>query len=694
MIVRSWGILYFMGKFVATVMLLTAFVLADAFSFSYADPVNDLRITRIEAELERLRLHGYASPVRASEELRAAAEGLNGSEPLDLRMRYHAKLAELGLAGREDALAKIAAEGLLRLAADENCELCRAHALMLEARQGLIDNQLDVVESLLDQAEVLAADNPRLRLDLLRTRVDYQEAGSKLTVALATALDAIRLADSMGSVADRVRLLNQVARLNARLGNYDRALVTLREGQSLASSIGFIDAEANLYLDEGYIHALMGDREKQFAALTQALSIAEANSGLSDVQVITLSNISDYYLNAEQYPRALEYADRAAALAESIGSVEGQIVAMANQGLAVVGMGDVAAGVKQLEQAASIARQQDYVIYEVGLAAELARVLEEDGQYKKALETMHAVAELNERITAQEREKAVLELQEKYDNERKSREIERLSSQAELKKAELDVRSSRQRLWGAIAVALGLAAFLMAQWLRSARQANRRLRKDNASLTEQTVVDELTGAFNRRYFNTLVEQAAASAYRRPEMRATQSDTGIIVLDIDHFKTVNDTYGHATGDEVLIELVQRLRSLLRDADAVVRWGGEEFVVVLPGTHAAGVQTLAGRILFAIASRPFSTSAGAIDVTVSLGCVAFPALSDVHWEDAMVLADAAMYEAKQTGRNRAICVQRMDKSATLDGSHDNLANAHKEGRIVMATVSGNPTDALPH
>ncbi len=681
-----------MGRSLATVLLVLALALAHVFSYCAADPVADLRISRIETVLEDLRLHGYASPVRASQQLVAAAEGLDDSAPLELRMRYHAALADVGLAGRDVIQVRTSIEKLAKLADVEDCKKCEAHALILTSRERLAENKLAEVGELLAEATPLVGDDPVMRLALLRAELHYQEARSLLTTGIATAVDAIRLAESLGNVADHVKLLNQVSRLNTMLGNNRRAVALLEEAQAIARSIGFVDAQANLYLDEGHIYSLTGDRAKQFVALRNALDITEANPGLSEVEVITLSNLADYYLGLSDFEQALEYADRAAALAKQIGSINGEIVAMANQGLAMSGLGNVAGGVERLREAVQISRSVEHVMYEVGISAELARVLEQDGQYKEALQTMHEVAGLNARITEQEREKAVLELQEKYDNERKDREIERLSTQAELKKAELDVRSSRQRLWGAVAVALGLAALLMAQWLQSARQANRLLRKDNASLTEQTVVDELTGAFNRRYFNTLVEQAVASGHLGPEMRATHSDVGLMVLDIDHFKNVNDTYGHATGDEVLVELVQRLRVLLRDADAVVRWGGEEFVLVLPVTHSPGVQTLAERILFAIASRPFSTSAGPITITVSLGCVAFPAAADAQWDDAMVLADAAMYEAKQTGRNRAVCVERVDKSVTLDASHENLAKAQEEGKIRLATVFGKPRGAV--
>jgi diguanylate cyclase (GGDEF)-like protein len=120
---------------------------------------------------------------------------------------------------------------------------------------------------------------------------------------------------------------------------------------------------------------------------------------------------------------------------------------------------------------------------------------------------------------------------------------------------------------------------------------------------------------------------------------------VVLLDIDHFKRVNDGYGHATGDEVLKELTRRLEDSLRQCDRVGRWGGEEFLVLLPETHAAGAGHVAEKLRRVMADRPFP---GELAVTVSLGVATYrpgdTAASLVEW------ADQAVYRAKAGGRNR--------------------------------------------
>ena len=135
-----------------------------------------------------------------------------------------------------------------------------------------------------------------------------------------------------------------------------------------------------------------------------------------------------------------------------------------------------------------------------------------------------------------------------------------------------------------------------------------------------------------------------------------------LLDLDHFKSVNDTWGHAAGDAVLIEAARRLKAHLRSSDHLVRWGGEEFLAVarfLPREEAA---TLAEKLRLAIAEKNFELLSGEqITKTVSIGYVAFPVegpeFGEFGWEKTIDFADQALYEAKKTGRNRCIAYETL-------------------------------------
>ncbi len=127
-----------------------------------------------------------------------------------------------------------------------------------------------------------------------------------------------------------------------------------------------------------------------------------------------------------------------------------------------------------------------------------------------------------------------------------------------------------------------------------------------------------------------------------------------MIDIDHFKQVNDVYGHAAGDAVLMQMRQRMQRVFRDSDFLVRWGGEEFLVVARGTHRNQGETLAERMRQSVCSEPFTLDDGRLlTKSCSLGFACFPFfLSDpaaVPWTDVVEVADAALYGAKRAGRD---------------------------------------------
>jgi two-component system cell cycle response regulator len=174
-----------------------------------------------------------------------------------------------------------------------------------------------------------------------------------------------------------------------------------------------------------------------------------------------------------------------------------------------------------------------------------------------------------------------------------------------------------------------------------------RLRDNVQQSMEMAITDGLTGLHNRRYMEshlgTLVDQAS--------MRG--KPLAVLVLDIDYFKAVNDTWGHDAGDEVLREFAQRLRKSVRGIDLVCRLGGEEFVVVMPDTDAGVASIVAERIRNRVAGEPFAIHKGAraIDVTVSIG-MAQRLGGDTDADTILKRADQALYRAKRDGRNRVV------------------------------------------
>ena len=174
-----------------------------------------------------------------------------------------------------------------------------------------------------------------------------------------------------------------------------------------------------------------------------------------------------------------------------------------------------------------------------------------------------------------------------------------------------------------------------------------RLRDNMQMSIELAITDGLTGLFNRRYMEThlgtLVDQSAARG----------KPITVLVLDIDYFKAINDSYGHDAGDDVLREFSLRIRKATRNIDLACRYGGEEFVIVMPETDMAVATAVAERLRRRIATEPFAIQKGArhLEVTISIGIAA---LSGVGDDAATILkrADQALYRAKRDGRNRVV------------------------------------------
>jgi two-component system cell cycle response regulator len=172
------------------------------------------------------------------------------------------------------------------------------------------------------------------------------------------------------------------------------------------------------------------------------------------------------------------------------------------------------------------------------------------------------------------------------------------------------------------------------------------LRESVNNTMAMAVTDQLTGLYNRRYFERHLNVLLGKAQEQ------ERDLALMILDIDHFKAVNDSYGHDIGDAVLREFSARLRRNIRGVDLACRFGGEEFVVLMPDTDFAQADSVAERVRQSIAEKMFDVGAPRpLSVTVSVGVSLNESLADTP-ESLIKRADVALYRAKREGRNRVI------------------------------------------
>ena len=176
----------------------------------------------------------------------------------------------------------------------------------------------------------------------------------------------------------------------------------------------------------------------------------------------------------------------------------------------------------------------------------------------------------------------------------------------------------------------------------------RELEAKNRVLDNLANLDGLTGVYNHRYFQNILDQEISRALRHP------SHISILLIDIDHFKKFNDTYGHQTGDFVLKEFARLLQENIRKYDTLARYGGEEFVIILPETAAEDAFAVAEKLRAIIFSAALADNRETYHVTASFGLACSkPSVEDNFTKSAFISrADEALYEAKEKGRNKVV------------------------------------------
>jgi len=258
-----------------------------------------------------------------------------------------------------------------------------------------------------------------------------------------------------------------------------------------------------------------------------------------------------------------------------------------------------------------------------------------------------------------------------------------------------------------VVVLLGLFALYSLVNYRTRKLQNERIRLEkavaersealalaNKELEEMSLTDPLTAARNRRFFQATIGSdvsQAIRAYAAPDPTRSRRNRDIIfyLIDADHFKEINDRFGHDAGDQMLIDLTARISSAIRYSDVLVRWGGEEFLVVSRFCERKEAATLAARVLSAVAGEPFKVKGAGLSLTrtVSIGWAAFPwnvaSPVDVSYEEVLAIADRAMYKAKNSGRNQAIGALPPESAAE---PHTSVAHGDTEARVseIVATA----------
>jgi diguanylate cyclase (GGDEF)-like protein len=604
-----------------------------------------------------------------------AAIDLGGADPATARKQLAAIRAASVARGRLD----------LRLATDEaECRL-------------LTDLDVNQVRTVAEAGFAAASDanattrsTPAVRLALLRLRTCNTDAMFDLGEATAAnaELEAI-LAESASDAG--LASAHALALLERGLHRSRRGDLTKGQEDLLAacSTLQELDKPHDLELCLWHLaghYRRVGDGEEALRLMTRLLDAAERRQARFDQGVYAYGIAQTHEARAE-FQEALHYYEQSLAISVSMGDTSGTLYAEHGIGNSLVLLGQPDEALPHIERAATLLRRDpsdrlqfvrtsvllataltalgrpedarnaltrvddavhrygDELLLSAWLSAE-AKTRSQLGHWRQAYEALSAWQAIDTRLQAQRQSEQSARLRMQFNREKDESALRAMEQ----------VNAQGQRLRTAQALALILFVVLLSISLFYAGHKIRQSRR----LQLLAMTDELTGLPNRRAMLAHLEDALLSA------RSPGNSLSLLMIDVDHFKFINDTYGHGVGDEVLRHLALVLSANQRTHDRLGRLGGEEFLAVLPNAGTEHAVAIAERMRQSVEKTPCITSAGAVSITVSIGVATSADVSDMA-PGLMARADTALYAAKEAGRN-AVSSQPAD---AVIGAHAGVA-----------------------
>ena len=650
----------------------------------------------LDARASEVEIHLQAHPKRALAELTALVREADAASPSERRFVYGLYGQAMVALGRSsDAIAL--AERMEAEAATRADDLWLATARLVRGTVESQSGDYAKANALAKEARTLAdgANDPNVAYwAALMIGITARGRG-QMDEALASLQSALTAAEQAGNTYRRSYALYQISQLHLAMKQPQRALDASRESYALAETAGASYAMAKARMAESAAMELLNDPARELAAMQEALAIAR-RSGSRVSESLALINLSDIELRRKDYNAALEHSRRSLELARDYDDVGLMATSKANMGFALFGLGRASEGKRLADEALADYERTGATAEIASLLDEYSGYLERSGDYKGALSLYHRERKLHEEIAAIVHQRSVVELQEKYESEKRQREIDLLNRQKALNEAEIENRELQERIWWLVATTFAVSSLVIAVFYAKLRQTNRLLAERNQELDFRSSRDPLTALYNRRYFQDFMRDEPGRPERRQRIAGDDSIRALLLIDIDFFKQTNDRYGHAAGDTVLVTVARRLRDTLRETDMIVRWGGEEFLVFIPQTSAARLDEIAARIMSAIASEPIEHQKSLIRVTASIGYAPIPLPPEdvmLSWERAISLIDMALYLAKLHGRNCAYGIRglRQTDEESLASIERNFEKAWEDGMVDLHLMPGPDIDA---
>ena len=482
---------------------------------------------------------------------------------------------------------------------------------------------------------------------------------------------------------DVVQTLGDYALLELARDHAGEAQQWVQRARAQAGEEPLLLAIATTY--EAALGARSGNKQAQMRAQTEGLSYAR-QAGIASWVARAQSNLADYYMQEREPERALALLHEALPIFLRLQDLSRERTVRHNLAVTLIRLKRFPLARREMARVDELRRGQPDTTRRMIELRELDQAWTDAGQPREAIALFHEERRLSEEANQRNRDALLAELKVKYGSAAKERDLDLLMRDKSLKDRQLDNRTLLREIGVAVGVLLSLATLLGVVMVRKARTAQKALKAKEALLRMQSERDPLTELANRRHFLAVMESLP-----QPEFNGS-----LLMVDIDHFKHVNDEYGHASGDVVICEVARRLSHAVRAGDLVVRWGGEEFLIFAPVSSNEQLEALAERILHNIASVPVATADNSLRVTASIGFGRFPMAAknggrlNLHWEQAVNWVDLVLYNAKARGRNRAIGISSVGldahDAAGLAKLEADFDSSCSQGLVTLHEVTG--------
>ncbi|MFM2587837.1 diguanylate cyclase [Vibrio sp. TBV020] len=528
---------------------------------------------------------------------------------------------------------------LVALGQDSKIEWIIAEAKLNQAIKLIESDMLLEGEFLLHETITLAREigYKRLLARAYRWLGNIRIQRSDIKASLNYYKTAFALVSEIGDSFQATMTLNNIATVYMQSEEWEQANTYIKRAVKLYETNHYDNSlfEAILYANSSAIYFATGDHDTATDYMRLALQQAD-KTGSSRIKFSTLSDLSQLYSTVGRPKEALEMAQRCLSLSEQ--SPESPIMLATCYdafSAAYLAQGDYDESIIYAHKSLNILAisESQETAWEITILENLVQAHEQRGDYQQALNYMKQVALLKQDFYKQTYNEEIISEKGTLERQLNKREVELLEAQNALQAATLKGQRSKEILY--VTLFLILTYFVVRSLLR--------LKRSNHELTAQNNTDALTGAYNRRYLENWLEQIASSK--------NNSSFLVSVLDIDHFKSFNDRHGHDVGDAVLMQTVQVLQSQLRKQDTLIRWGGEEFILLIPLEDNEDINSILERLRACIEEHCYSDGANLFQVTISMGAKICDGQTLANqWEQTFSQADSALYQAKEDGRNR--------------------------------------------